>query len=81
MTGHAVGQLQKPEQKWVFRFHEFHHVNRTLVAAQNSAESDHQKFTEIMQTRIAPLRILQTFPTTSKLLHGIEVAPKSWTGS
>jgi hypothetical protein len=72
--GYAVGQLQKAEQERLFRFGEFRHVNRALAAAQNSAQSDHQKLMKIMPTGIAVSRILQAFPATSKLFHAIPTA-------
>jgi hypothetical protein len=74
VAGNAIGQLQKAPQERFFRFREFRHVDRALATAQNSAESDHQKLMEIMQTRIAASRILQDVPATGKLFHGIPTA-------
>src|SRR5947209_13606745 len=69
MAGQAVGQGEKAAQKWLFGLSEESHIYRTLTAAQHAAQSDHQQFAKVMQRGIPVARILQPFPTGTKLLQ------------
>src|SRR5438270_779047 len=69
MAGQAVGQGEKAAQKWLFGLSEQSHIYRTLTAAQHAAQSDHQQFAKVMQRGIPVARILQPFPTRTKLIQ------------
>src|SRR5205823_11995278 len=53
----------------LFGLSEQSHIYRTLTATQHAAQSDHQQFVKVMQRGIPVARILQPFPTRTKLLQ------------
>jgi hypothetical protein len=72
VAGNAVFQLEKAAQERLLCRRERGHMGRSLTAAQNGAESNEQKFMEVVQTGIAGSRILQPFPARNKPIQLIQ---------
>jgi hypothetical protein len=72
VAGQAVVELQEAPQERLLRNREGCHMRRTLTAAQDRAQSDHQQFVEVVQAGIAGPRILQPLKAGNKVVqHGI----------
>jgi hypothetical protein len=69
MAGQTVLELQEAPEEWLLRNRECCHVRRTLGAAQDRAQGDHQQFVEVVQAGIAGPRILQPLKAGDKLVQ------------
>jgi len=69
MAGHAILELEKPTQEWLFRLREQAHIHRALASAQNRAHRDRQNLMEIVQCSIAGARVIQPVPAFDKAIQ------------
>ena len=72
VAGQAVLQLQEAPEEWLFGNRKCCHMRRTLTAAQDRAQGDHQQFVKVVEAGIAGPRILQPLEAGDKLVqHGL----------
>ena len=71
VTGDALLQLEEAAQERLFRFGKPGHFHRALTTAKDSAQRDHQKLMEVVQTGIPGSRVRQPLPAADKLFQGV----------
>jgi hypothetical protein len=69
MAGQTVLELEDAAQEWLLRNRECCHVRRTLTAAQDRAQGNHQQFVKVVQAGIAGPRVLKSRKAGDKLVQ------------